>query len=109
MNLIQLLFTGRPVRLEELAAEVAERAVREVERRLSGVVHSMAPSEARGYVRARAAKPVRQQMQFVLSSVPTLTPEQSQEILARATERTVTLLVSDFAKTSRDVKQRKAA
>ena len=109
MNLIQLLFTGRNVRLEELAAQVAERAVTEVERRLSGVVHSMAPAEARGYVRARAAKPVRQQMQFVLSSVPALTLEQSREILARATERTVTLLVSDFAKTSRDLKQSKAA
>ena len=109
MNLIQMLFTGRKVRVEELAARIAERAVSEVERRLSGVIHSMSHAEALGYVRARAAKPVRQQLQLVLSSVPALTPEQAHEIYARATERTVTLVVSDLAKESQSTRRRKAA
>lgn len=109
MNLIHMLFTGRNVRMEELAARIAERAVMEVERRLSSVIHSMSQDEARGYVRARAAKPVRQQLQLVLSSVPALTPEQAQEIHARATERTVTLVVSAFVRVTQEPKRRRAA
>jgi hypothetical protein len=108
MNLIQLLFTGRNVRPEELATQIAERAVAEVKRRLNNVVYSMSQAEARGYVRARAAKPIRQHMSAVLSSVPALSPEQTQEILARATERTVTKVVSDFA-VAFQPKRRKAA
>jgi hypothetical protein len=108
MNLIQLLFTGRNVRPEELATQIAERAVAEVKRRLNNVVYSMSHAEARGYVRARAAKPIRQQMSTMLSSVPALTPEQSQEILVRATERTVTQVVSDFA-VAYEPKRHKAA
>jgi hypothetical protein len=109
MNLIQLLFTGRNVRSEELATQIAERALAEVKRRLNSVVYSMSHAEARGYVRARAAKPIRQQMSAMLSSVPSLTPEQSQEILVRATERTVTQVVSDFAQVACEPKRRKAA
>jgi hypothetical protein len=106
MNLIQLLFTGRTVRPEELASQIAERAVAQVERRLNGVVHSMSQAEALGYVRARAAKPVRQQMQIVLASVPALSSEQVQEILVRATDRTVAQIVNGL---SRPQQRRQAA
>jgi hypothetical protein len=109
MNLIQLMFSGRRVRLEELASQIAERAMAEVERRLSNSIHAMSSAEARGYVRARAARPVRQQMQFVLAGVPALTPEQTQEVLARATDRTVMLVVSEMVKSSRGSRMRRAA
>lgn len=109
MNLLRLLFAGRGVRLEELATQIADRAVSEVERRMSTVIHTMSQAEVRGYIRARAAKPVRQQMQFVLSNIPALTPEQEREVLTRATECTVIRVVSEFLRTPRMTKQRRAA
>ena len=109
MNLIRLLFAGRSVRLEELAEQISSRAIAEVERRMSTVIHTMSQAEVRGYVRARAAKPVRQQMQFVLANVPAISPEQRQEVLARATDRTVAHVVGELAGQRREVKVRRAA
>jgi hypothetical protein len=109
MNLIRLLFAGRRFRLEELADQIAERAIAEVERRMSTVIHTMSQAEIRGYVRARASKPVRQQMQFVLSNVPALSPDQREEVLILATDRTVARVVGEIAGPRREVKVRRAA
>jgi hypothetical protein len=45
--------------LDEVVREVARRSTTEIRRRLSAAAANMSEAELRGYVRARAARPVR--------------------------------------------------
>jgi hypothetical protein len=45
--------------IDELIREVARRSMTEIHRRMSTAANTMSEAELRGYVRARAARPVR--------------------------------------------------
>jgi hypothetical protein len=74
--------------LDEVAREVARRSMTEIRRRMSAVADTMSEAELRGYVRARAARPVR-------CEVERLATEQgwrlalTDSLIASALERTV--------------------
>ncbi|MEX0641369.1 MAG: hypothetical protein WD468_01640 [Pirellulales bacterium] len=86
-----LVLSRRPP-IDDVIREVTRRSMAEVERRLSSVVTTMSEAELRGYVRARAARPVR-------SEAERLATEQgwrialSDSLIASALERTVYLVV----------------
>jgi hypothetical protein len=52
------MLTRRPP-LDEVVREVARRSMTEIRRRMGAAVDTMSEAELRGYVRARAARPVR--------------------------------------------------
>lgn len=55
----QIWFASRHETDDELAREIAARSVAQVRSRLSSCVSKMGDAELRGYVRARALRPVR--------------------------------------------------
>jgi len=86
-------FRGRQV--DRLAREVAERSLEPARERLSRTVWAMSPAELRGYVRARATRPVRVHARQALAHhrmQDTLLDDLVQSVL----ERTVHLLVREF-------------
>lgn len=77
--------------LDALVCHVAEASVDAICRLVSERVEPMGPAEARGYVRARAAREIRQQTRFAFSQQPGVDPAWELLIVLRATERVIPL------------------
>lgn len=85
----KLLSAASSSRLESVAHQVAEACIDEVSELVLGKVESMTFSEARGYVRARAARVTRKHARLVLSKMPGSSEAWLEEVTRRATERIV--------------------
>ena len=83
---------GKP--LDALVREVAEGSVAQVRNRLSPYAAAMGPAELRGYVRARASRPVREVARQILEHHH-LQDTLLDELVLRAVERTVHLVVRE--------------
>jgi hypothetical protein len=81
--------------LGRLAARVAHDSHRAVWSRVSHRVLSMRLNEARGYVRARAAHSIQAEVESLVSRNPQLGGKAQQEIVARATDHVVGLVIRD--------------
>ena len=81
---------------DRLVHEVVDRSIARVRKRLSRSADAMGPAELRGYIRARAVRPVRCEAQQICTRY--LLPDSSlNDVVHRALERTVHLLVCEAA------------
>jgi hypothetical protein len=78
--------------IDDVIREVARRSMAEVRGRLCAAIDSMSEAELRGYVRARAARPVRCEAQQ-LATEQGWRIALSESLIAGALERTVHLVV----------------
>ncbi len=79
--------------IDALVRQVAELSLEGVVERVSARIEEMTLSEARGYVRARAAYVVRRQTRQVISQHQEATENWSAAIVPAATERLVPLVL----------------
>lgn len=77
--------------LDALVCHVAEASVDAICRLVRERVEPMGPAEARGYVRARAAREIRQQTRLAFSQQPGVDRAWELLIVLRSTERVVPL------------------
>jgi hypothetical protein len=77
--------------LDDLVRHVAEASVEAICRLVQERVETMGPCEARGYVRARAAREIRQQTRLAFSQQPGVDAGWELLVVVRATERVVPL------------------
>jgi len=75
--------------IDAIAKQVAEVSLAEVCTQISGKVEGMSISEARGYIRARAAKTVRQNAETVVTSLAAMDETSFQLVVRAATERII--------------------
>jgi hypothetical protein len=78
--------------VDRLVRDVVERSMATVRERLSGITDSMSAAELRGYVRARAAQPIRVHAEQILA-LHRRQDAMLDEVVARALERTVHQIV----------------
>jgi hypothetical protein len=111
MPILQWLFGRRASdTLSRLAAKVAHESHRAVWNRVSHRVLGMRLNEARGYVRARAASCILAEADAVLRHHPDLNERQRADLVARATDHVVGLVIRDVLITpSRTAERRRAA
>ena len=76
-------------RLAKLAKRVVERSRSEVTRRLLGLRADMSNSEARGYIRARAAVVVQREVNLALGREQRLRPSDRRRLIAMVTDALV--------------------
>ena len=79
--------------IEALTRQVTEQCLEDVIDRVSDQIDSMSLSEARGYVRARAAQVVRIQTRQALSQHNEAVEEWANLIIPSATERLIPLVI----------------
>ena len=79
--------------IESLTRQVAEMSLAGIVERVAARVDNMTLSEARGYVRARAAQVVRRQAQLAISQHKNAEPVWAAMIVPAATERIVPLVL----------------
>lgn len=79
--------------IEALARQVSELSLEDVIERVSSRIENMPLSEARGYVRARAAQVVRIQTRRALSQHAEASEDWASLIIPSATERLVPLVI----------------
>jgi hypothetical protein len=110
MSLLQWFFGGRsPDSLSRHAAKVAQECHRAVWHRVSHRVLAMRLNEARGYVRARAASCIQSEADALLRRHPGL-ERQRADLVARATDHVVGLVIRDVLITpTRTAERRRAA
>ena len=77
--------------LDALVRHVAEASVEAICRLVEDRIQSMGPCEARGYVRARAAREIRQQTRLAFSQQPGIDAGWELLVVVRSTERVVPL------------------
>jgi len=95
MNLLQRWNRARTTRQIKILADRASRqSIEDIHHRLDTAVHAMPLAEARGYIRARAGKVVREQIQHVLAGEGRLPAWGEQELQRRATSEAVNQVVS---------------
>lgn len=82
--------------LAHLAAQAADRSHALVRQRVERRAATMRVSEACGYVRARAAQIIHDQVELVLASYPQHASAQRPELLALATEAVVSSVIRDL-------------
>lgn len=98
MHLIPFLHSRRTQAfLDALASEVAAAARHRVRCRVEDRSVGMSLNVLRGYVRARAARPVRQQADARLHGIAGLSLAARACVIRKATERAVHLVVRDLA------------
>ena len=76
-------------RLAKLAKRIAERSYAEVIKRIDGMVPDMSPSEARGYIRARAALVVHREVNRALHRERRLKASERAKLITLVTEAIV--------------------
>ena len=76
-------------RLVRLTRKIVERSRSEVTRRLLGLRADMSDSEARGYIRARAAVVVHREVNLALGSEKRLRPSDRHRLIAMVTDALV--------------------
>lgn len=110
MAIFQWIFKRRTAdSLSRLAAKVAQGSHQAVWNRVSHRVLAMRLNEARGYVRARAASCIQAEIDAVLRRHPDL-EHQRDDLVARATDHVVGLVIRDVLITpTRTAERRRAA
>ena len=92
-QLAKLLTSNSTGRMEALARQVADLSLEGVCLLVGDRIDKMSFSEARGYVRARAARVVRKQARLVISRNPGTNEAWLDPITRSATERIVPLVL----------------
>lgn len=80
---------------DELARDIAERSVSAAQHRLHAEIGTMSIAELRGYIRARAIHPVRQNAQRVIAGYGRNFVA-GEDLLLRALDRTVHLVLREL-------------
>ena len=97
MGIVQLLTRGKTDRLiESLAGQIAANCHQAVQKRLGPQVASMGRAEARGYIRARAAAVIADEVEHALASQPQLPWTYQDELRLRATNQVVQRVTHDL-------------
>ncbi len=92
-SIAQLLSAASSRRVAAMSRQVAEMSVEDVCAAVGGKVESMSLSEARGYVRARAAGIVRKQTRLVVAQDASMRPMGAEAVARMATELLVPLVL----------------
>lgn len=92
-TLARLLSAASTSQIDVLSRQVAEMCVEEVCQLVGGRIEFMTFSEARGYVRARAAQLVRKHAKLELQRLPGANPAQLNAVARAATERLVPMVI----------------
>ena len=88
------LFHHKPhAKIEALAQQIVEQSLEDSVRRVADHLEGMSLSEARGYVRARAAQVVRKHTQVAINRQPKAMAAWSHSITTLATERIIPLVL----------------
>ena len=95
-------------RIEAWAAEVAQHCQPEVAARLAATVRQMSLPEARGYIRARVAAILDQEM-ISLAEHLGVNPTLELAVRSQATDHIVRMTLADLLKAARPLPQRMAA
>ena len=111
MGLTSFLRSPRKKQIARLADEVASRSFTAVWERIERRAPSMRLSEARGYVRARAAHAVSRELNYVLSACDDATvADLAEEVRFAAMHHVVRLVFRDLVNLPpRVIQQRRAA
>jgi len=83
--------------LDALVRHVAEASVEAICRLVEDRIQTMGPCEARGYVRARAAREIRQQTRLAFSQQPGIDASWELLVVVRSTERVIPLAMRRLA------------
>lgn len=83
--------------LDSLVRRVSEASVDAICRLVEERVAEMGPCEARGYVRARAAREIRQQTRLAFSQQPGVDASWELLVVVRSTERVVPMAMRQLA------------
>jgi hypothetical protein len=83
--------------LDSLVRHVAEASVEAICQLVKDRIEAMGPCEARGYVRARAAREIRQQASRAFSQQPGVDRAWELLVVLRSTERVVPLAMRQLA------------
>jgi hypothetical protein len=86
--------SGKDEEFTSLARQIAVRTLDEVADRITGLSPEMSTAEARGYIRARAAKVVNREVLLVFRGRRLNAADQSQ-LVAMATDAIITAILSD--------------
>jgi hypothetical protein len=97
-----------PRRVAAWATEVAQHCQADVAARLGPAFHAMSLSEAKGYIRARAAAILDQQVMLLADPIGS-NPELQLAVRKQATDEIVRMTLGDLLKVSRRQVVRKAA
>ncbi len=84
---------GTVHKVESQAIQVAVTSVEGVRRRIEGCIASMSTSEARGFIRARAAQEIRRQTRILLAGQRTAASDWEARIVRQATEKVIPLVL----------------
>ena len=97
--------------LDALVRHVAEASVEAICRLVKDRIEAMGPCEARGYVRARAARGIRQQANRAFAQQPGVDRSWELLVVLRSTERVVPLAMRQLAavRQQSDASARRAA
>ena len=82
--------------IESLARQVVDSSIDGVCQRVGNRMDNMTLSEARGYIRARAASTVRRHTRLILSSQKDANPAWAASIVRTATERIIPLVLQQL-------------
>ena len=80
---------GSERKIDSLATQVAETSVEGVRPRIVGCMAAMTTSEARGFVRARAAQEIRRQTRILLARQQKTGTDWEARVVRRATEKVI--------------------
>ena len=83
-------------KLETLIRQVVDASVHPVCQRVRKQIETMTLSEARGYIRARAARVVQRESRLALSRVPAADTAWTKRVEHTATERLVTVVLREM-------------
>jgi hypothetical protein len=75
--------------LQALAVRVVQCSLTEVLQRVTALTPQMSPAEARGYIRARAAKVVNREIAAICAAEPRLRPADRSRLVALVTDSLV--------------------
>jgi len=86
--------SGKDEEHRSLAKQIAARTLDEVAQRITGLSPEMSTAEARGYIRARAAKVINREVMLAFRGHRLSTVDQSQ-LAAMVTDAIITAILSD--------------
>ncbi len=97
---LRLLESRNQSKIDTIAAQIVEASLEEVCTRLSTRCNAMTLSEARGYVRVRAAQAVRRHTHRLLARSPGVPGQWSNPIVRQATERIVPQVLRQLSRST---------
>jgi len=92
-QLIQMFGPSHMKEIESLARQVVDSSVEGVCQRVGQRMDNMTLSEARGYIRARAASTIRRHTRLILSQQKNANPAWAASIVRTSTERIIPLVL----------------